>query len=484
MHGLASSLVTNGSLSLIIVLIVLPSVIASGHAIIYKRDSRGAVLWVGIIWFMPLLGPLLYFGFGINRIKRRAVLLRQSLERYRAAPSVDPGVPEDHLPEGAGHLHALARVVHTVTSRPLLPGNRIEALVNGDAAYPAMLAAIARARHSIALSTYIFNRDRAGTEFVAALGDAVGRGVAVRVLIDATGTFFSWQPVLAALRRVHVPCARFLPAFSLLHPVSLNLRNHRKLLVVDGRLGFTGGLNICDGHWLQRAPRTPVADHHFQVTGPVVAHLQEAFCDDWLFTTGEALRGGAWFPPLEPEGDVAARGIADGPDEDFEKIRWTLLAALTAARHSVQIVTPYFLPDTALISALNLAAMRGVQVDILLPLKGDLPFVQWASAAHWWQMLEHGCRIWISPPPFDHSKLFIVDRCWVLCGSANWDPRSLRLNFEFDLECYDATFARELADRFEANLGRAHRITEAEANARGLMVRLRDGIARLFTPFM
>src|ERR1035437_8106487 len=199
--------------------------------------------------------------------------------------------------------------------------------------------------------------------------------------IDATGTRYSWPTILRTLLEEGVKHARFLPSFVLWHLTSMNLRTHRKILVADGRLGFTGGMNIRVGHCLQRYPRNPVQDIHFRVRGPVVTQLQEVFADDWLFTTGESLRGDAWFPKPETAGQVLARGVPDGPDEDFEKLRWTLLGALSIAHHSVRIVTPYFLPDPPLVSALNLAAMRGVQVDILLPVMCNLPFVQCASRA-------------------------------------------------------------------------------------------------------
>jgi cardiolipin synthase len=243
-------------------------------------------------------------------------------------------------------------------------------------------------------------------------------------------------------------------------------------------------MNIMAGHWWTKRPHTLVQDIHFRVRGPVLAHLREAFADDWFFTTGEALRGEKWFPALEPAGTMLARGIADGPDEDFEKTRWTILGALAVARRSVRIVTPYFLPDTAVISALNVAAMRGIDVRILLPSEGDVTFVQWASAALWWQLLEHRCRIWIAPPPFDHSKLFIVDDAWVLLGSANWDPRSLRLNFEFNLECYDPGFARELGEICDRRERSAREVSLEEMDSRSLPVKLRDGTARLLTPFL
>jgi cardiolipin synthase len=463
------------------------SVLASGHAVLHKRDARAAIAWVGFVWLVPMVGALSYFIFGVNRLRRKAVLLRGNLVRYRAGTAEPAGLQKVQplpFPDHAEHLDMLARVVGSVVERPLLPGNLIEPLENGDQAYPAMLEAIRSARKTVSLMTYIFDRDEAGLEFAAALGDAVRRGVEVRVLIDAAGTRYSWPSIRHALRREGVRHELFLPSFALWHLMTVNLRTHRKIMVVDGRAGFTGGMNIRVGHCLQRHPRNPVQDLHFRVKGPVVTQLQEVFADDWLFTTGETLRGDSWFPQPESAGPVLARGVTDGPDENFEKLLWTLLGALSIARDSVRIVTPYFLPDPALVSALNLAAMRGVQVDILLPAKNNLPFVQWASRAMWWQVLKHGCRIWLTPPPFDHSKLMLVDGCWVLLGSANWDARSLRLNFEYNLECYDPGLARQMDVWFAARRNAAHLVTLEEVDGRPLPAKLRDGIARLLTPYL
>jgi cardiolipin synthase len=466
---------------------VLLAIFASGHALLYKRDSRAAVAWVGLIWLVPIVGALLYLLLGVNRIRRRALELRSERERFRFISADTPDAEEtlfDNFPPEMRHLDAIARVVRQTANRPLVGGNALQPLVNGDEAYPAMLEAIAGARHSVTLATYIFDRDEAGRAFAKALGDAVRRGVQVRVLIDATGTRYSWPPILSLLRKEKIRYARFLPAFPLWRLVSMNLRNHRKTLVVDGRLGFTGGMNIRIGHWLGKQPRHPVMDLQFRVEGPVVAHLQEVFADDWLFTTGETLQGELWFPSLSQAGPVLARGIADGPDEDVDPLRWTLLGALAAARRSVRIVTPYFLPDSPIISAMNLAALRGVRVDILLPEKTNLAFVQWASRALWWQVLERGCRLWLSPGPFDHSKLFLVDDGWTMVGSTNWDPRSLRLNFEFNLECYDPALARRLDGWFQDKLGRAREISLAEVDGRSLPAKLRDGAARLLSPYL
>jgi cardiolipin synthase A/B len=466
---------------------LLLALVASGHAVLFKRDSRSAIAWVGFIWLVPLVGAVVYFIFGVNRLRRHAADLRENLERYQAPVAHPACFPEElhqHLPPHTSHLEMLARVVGQVVDRPLLSGNTVKPLVNGDEAYPAMLESIQQARRSISFETYIYDRDEVGIELARALGDAQRRGVKVRVLIDAAGTRYSFPTILRTLRQEKVPHARFLPLLGGWRLLSLNLRTHRKILVVDGTDGFTGGMNIRVGHCLKRNPPRPVQDLHFRVRGPVVAQLQEAFIDDWHFTTGEALRGEDWVPKLSAVGSVLARGVSDGPDEDFEKLRWTLLGALSIARRSVRIVTPYFLPDPAVVSALNLAAMRGVEVDIILPSRSNLPFVAWASQAMWWQVLQHGCRIWLTPPPFDHSKLMLVDGAWALVGSANWDARSLRLNFEYNLECYDAPLVRELEGLVEAKRKSARPVTLAEVDERSLAIRLRDGVARLLTPYL
>jgi len=463
------------------------ALVAASHALLYKRDTRGATLWAAIILFTPLIGACLYAIFGINRIKRRATQERGGAAQALKAPSCptcDARELAAILGEPNRHLAEMSRTITRFVDRPLLPGNQVTPLVNGDEAYPAMLEAIGQARSSITLASYIFDRDVAGRAFVEALAAARQRGVEIRVLVDATGARYSWPSILHLLEKAAIPHARFFATSALWQLLTLNMRSHRKILVVDGCLGFTGGMNIREGHWLAKRPRTPVRDLHFRVEGPVVGQLQEAFANDWLHTTRETLTGDTWFPPLESRGPVCCRGISDGPDEDFEKLRWTIIAALGAARRTARIATPYFLPEPTVIAALNLAAMRGVQVDILLPEQSNLPFVQWASVAHWWQVLQRGCRIWLNPSPFLHAKVFVVDECWALVGSTNWDPRSLRLNFEFDLESYDQALGRKLADWFDAERGRSRQTSLEEENARPLPLRLRNAVARLLTPYL
>ena len=456
--------------------------LASGHALLHKRDTRAATIWIGVIWLLPALGPLLYLALGVNRIRRRAIALGIHKTIARPIPD-DLGEPQH---DGAEHLKMLARVVDRVVDRPLTPGNKIQPLINGDEAFPAMLAAIESAKKSISLVSYIFDNDPTGRQFVAALERAVQRGVQVRVLVDAAGTRYSFPPITWKLHHAKIPFAKFLPS-SLFQPwrvATINLRNHRKVLVVDGEVAFTGGMNIRHGNVLASKPKSPVQDLHFRVEGPVVTRLQEAFVNDWAFTTGEILDGELWFPECKESGNVIARVITDGPDADYDKLRWTLLAALTEAQTSIQIITPYFLPDNALITELNLAALRGVRVDIILPAKNNLPPVHWASRALWWQVLERGCHIWLTPPPFDHSKLMIVDGHWVFLGSANWDARSLRLNFEMNVECYGREFADKMEKVIVKKMHGAHEVTQAEVDARTVPGKLRDAIARLFSPYL
>ena len=390
----------------------------------------------------------------------------------------------EKLGESAERFAPFVSLVGKLAEHSLVQGNRVEPLNGGDEAFPAMLSAIDAAERSIALESYIFDNDRAGHMFAEALGRAVKRGVEVRVLIDSVGSRYTFPSIVPRLRKEGVRVERFMRSYV---PKSLkytNLRSHRKILVVDGQLGFTGGLNIREGALLSIQPRAPLHDMHFRIAGPVIAHLQEVFVEDWAFTSGEVLKGDLWFPVLEPVGDVFARGIPNGPDEDFGEMRTTLIGALTCARSRVVVMTPYFLPDDALAEALNVAALRGVQVDIILPEANNLALVKWACTAMLFQVLERGCRVWLSAPPFDHTKLMLVDDVWTLLGSANWDPRSLRLNFEFNVECYDRGLAAQLNEIVCQRLARARQIELKDVNGRDLLVKLRDGVAQLFSPYL
>ena len=461
--------------------------VASAHLVLYKRDTRAAIGWIAVIMLVPLLGSILYALLGINRVQRRAITLRGAPKRLKIAQSGQPAGGEDlveKMAPASAHLAALARLVGALTRRALLPGNRLLPLVGGEQAYREMLTAIDAAESSITLSTYIFDNDRTGDRFVESLAGAVERGVEVRVLIDDIGARYTFPSIVRKLRKSRVTVATFMPTLVRRWFAYSNLRSHRKILVVDGRTGFTGGMNIREGEDLSLKPKHPTQDLHFRVEGPVVAHLQEVFAGDWAFATGELLQGKTWFPKIEPTGQALARGVATGPDEDSNKLRLTLEGAVSCARSSIVVMTPYFLPETPLIAALNVAALRGVEVDIILPEENNLQMVKWASIAQLWQVLERGCRVWLTPPPFDHTKLMVVDRAWTFLGSANWDPRSLRLNFEFNVECYDNTLSDGLHEWMLSRRKRARAVTLKDVDGRRLPVRLRDGVVRLFSPYL
>ena len=452
------------------------------HALLNKREVHTAIGWIALAWLAPLLGALLYLMLGVNRIQRAAVALglrRTWLEDARHA-GVGNEVDAACLPELAG----INQLTRQVTGRSLLAGNAVTPLVQGDEAFPAMLAAIHAAQHSVTLLSYIFSDDVAGRAFAEALAQAVTRGVQVRVLIDAVGARYSRSNMVRRLRHAGVPAAAFLPPRLTRLLAQANLRNHRKIMVVDGALGFTGGTNISAGHWLSTQPAQPIQCLHFAVRGPVVTDLQRTFAIDWAFTTGEALHGSPWFVANAPCGPVLARGVTDGPDADMDHMRQVILGALASARHRVRIVTPYFLPDDVLLTTLRVTALRGVGVDILLPARSNLPLMDWAMRPQFADLVASGCRVYLSGPVFDHAKLFLVDDAWSLIGSTNWDARSLRLNFEYNLECHDAQLVQQLDALVKVRLARAHRLTEAELTRQPLAGRLRDRLVWLLSPYL
>lgn len=470
-----------------VVLDLVIALVASSHVILNKRDTRAATAWVGLIWLVPFVGALLYLLLGINRIERRAKVLRAGASPYGVPLEDAPRAPADldrELGVEQARLVEHARVVSHVTRWPLLVGNSVETLVDGDQAYPAMVEAMREAQTSITFVSYIFEAKGVGGALVDAMADAYARGVEVRVLMDDVGTRYARPRIHRVLAKRGVPVARFLPALLPRSITHFNLRNHCKIMVVDGRLGFTGGMNVRQDCVLGSNPRYPTRDLHFAVRGPVVAQLQETFVKDWAFTTGEKLVGPDWFPELEPSGQVLSRGIVDGPDRDINNLERVFLAAITVARRSIRIVTPYFLPDRVLLEALHLAAQRGVEVDVILPEVGNLPVVRWAMWANYRQVLHGNVRLWLTPPPFDHSKLFVVDSYWASIGSTNWDPRSLRLNFEFNLECYDDTLGKELDALARERRDAARLLTMEDLDAHRLSRRIRDGAARLLTPYL
>ena len=460
------------------------SLIAASHAIMTKRDVRSGLGWAGVVLLSPGIGVIFYFCLGINRVQRKALSLRNQRLRlpsgfYRFA--VDPKETSERYGHAGETLLQIAKTLGHVSGKPLLRGNRIAILQNGEEAYPAMLDAIGKAKVSISLQTYIFDSDRLGLKFVEALAAAVRRGVQVRVLIDGVGVRYSFPPVHRLLRARGVTTALFIPVRNIR---VLNLRTHRKMMVVDGEIGFTGGMNIRLNHLVSEAEKDPTIDIHFRLHGPVVMQLQEVFAEDWSFATGEILQGPLWIVPASMHGSIFARGIADGPDESVSALALTLHAALSAAKRRIRIVTPYFVPDLTLLSALCVASTRGIEVDIVIPQRGNLRFVEWAAWSQMQELLSFGCRIWLTPPPFDHSKMMTVDGLWALFGSSNWDARSLRLNFEHNVEAHDQHFAETIDALIAEKIARSTALTFEAVEARPFWKKYRDSLARLASPYL
>lgn len=459
--------------------------IVSIHVILRKRDPRSAIAWLAVIWLSPFIGVFFYYVLGVNRITRRASKLRPRVSvgidhREKSSPISGQNLGQFVLSE------RLIPYVDQLVSRPLVGNNKIEVLVGGAAAFPAMISAILAARHSVTMSSYIFDRGSIARQIIGALNEASSKGVEVRVLIDAVGAHYSIPTVNSLFRRAQIKMRYFLPVIMPWQFGATNLRNHRKLLIVDGQTAFTGGLNIRDRHDLRISlPGNYVNDLHFKITGPVATQLQDVFADDWNFATGEKLIGTPWFQNQERHvGGSYCRAVADGPDEDFEKIKWMLLGAVSKAVERVWIVSPYFVPDTDLVSCLKIAAISGVDVRIMVPSKNNIPLVHWASLALLPGLVDVGVKVFLSDPPFDHSKLMIVDREWSFIGSSNWDARSLRLNFELNIEVYDKEVNEELADLFFQKESHSERLNRDWFDRRSLPKRIRDNSARLLSPYL
>ena len=464
--------------AVIVAIYVLLACLVTIDVLLKKSDVRAALGWIAAAWLSPIFGSLLYYMFGINRVTRRALKLGRLEDSQAKRP------PHGALPIANPNIAILAEVGRHVTESALVAGNGVCVLQGGDAAYPAMLKAIGEARHCIAMASYIYRDDAAGRAFSDALIAARDRGVEVRVLLDSVGIGYFFPTALYRLKAAGVFVARFLHTWVPWCMPFLNMRNHRKLLVVDGTRAFIGGMNIAAEQSRRLAGRDYIEDVHFQIDGPVARSIMDAFARDWTFTTEELLDQDYWWPDIPEKGCVQARGLRSGPDADLYKIEMLVGAALTLARKRIRIVTPYFLPDQRLQFAIAQACMRGVVVDIVLPLQSDHIYLEWAMYGHLRFFKDIAANIYLSPPPFDHSKLVTMDGEWSLIGSSNWDARSFRLNFEYDLECYDSDLTGELDAIIDAKIASAGKLNYATLAGRVIPIRLRDAAARLLMPYL
>ncbi|HKY93630.1 MAG TPA: phospholipase D-like domain-containing protein [Nevskiaceae bacterium] len=456
-----------------LVLVAMLSIGTAAHALLHVRDPRAAWGWIAACWLAPVVGPLLYLLFGTDRLE---ALARRALGARPASPlpALDHVIPEE--------LRELVRIGDATTGRPLVAGNRLRMLHDGNEAYPEMLAAIAGARRSVQLSSYIFRGDEVGQAFARELAAARDRGVAVRVLIDGVGDLYYWPRGSRLLRRHAIPTQCFHVARRFLPVPHLNLRDHRKLLVVDGEVAFAGGINI-GAHQLREA-RRPVRDVHFRIEGPVVAQLADVFERDW------AAGGGPLMPPAlagtcsADQDGSDCRVITIGPDEEVDRLELVLLAALANAHQRVSIMTPYFIPTEALSRAFESAALRGVDVQLVLPRRSNLPWVDWASRRWLRALLAQGVRVFLSPAPFVHAKLLVVDGYYAQIGSANLDSRSLRLNFELVVETYGRSLGASIQSTIDLARDRSDELTLEELRGAGVCQNLRDAFFWMFSAYL
>jgi cardiolipin synthase len=395
------------------------------------------------------------------------------------------GGPEKEIERRVGHRFAVGdpqfgREMGVLLGPAILPGNRIEDLQNGDAIFPAMLGAIGAASETITFETYIYWSGRIGREMADSLSAAARRGVAVHVLIDWVGGLKAEDALIDQMRDAGVDVELYRPLrwFDL---DRLNNRTHRKLLVVDGRVGFTGGVGIADEWTGDAQDPDHWRDIHFRVEGPVVAQMQAAFLDNWIKTTGEILNGPAYFPPLEPAGPADAHVFVASPAGGSASMHLMYLMAVSAATRSIDLQAAYFVPDDLILSALEAARARGVRVRVIVPGEHiDTDLVRHASKALWGRLLDDGIEIYEYRPTMLHNKLLIVDGGMVSVGSTNFDVRSFELNDEASLNVYDTTFAARMTRVFEADLRQSRRYTRAMWERRPWTDRAKEWLARPF----
>jgi cardiolipin synthase len=452
------------------VVYIILSLIVTTHVLRFKTDPRASLLWIALVWFAPLLGAFFYYMFGINRISRRAQRLGVSDNPTEIdCTKCGHDFENDKYWQGFCHLGCKITGVHQVG------GNRVEILEGIGHIHNEFIDAINSAQKSVFLTTFIFKHDDLGKRVVSALVDAKARGVDVYISLDGFGNILARSWTFRELKKRGLNVHRFLHSYWPWRMPYLNLRNHRKILIADEKIAFTGSLNI---------GRVGNLETHFKLQGPIINHMCDAFLENWSMST-KAPR-----PTLDLDnsqiqsGDILARGIKSGPAYPMARTRTFLSGALSAASTSVRIVTPYFVPDKAMLSDIELASLRGVNVELVLPNKSNHRITDWAARRQLKTLLATGCKIYLRDDAFDHSKLMTIDNKWVLIGSSNWDSRSLRLNFEFDIECISEKFAISVNKLIDDKRTASRLLQHADYLKRPRLVVLRDSAARLLLPYL
>jgi len=463
---------------------------AGWHVLLYKRKPQAALLWLVVIATLPFIGAVLYASVGVDRIGRRATIkelrnraVRGELEALVAPRDEQPEEPSD----GAAlplHLKDFAQLLSNVSRYRAMPGNRLEVLRGGDEFFPRLLGAIESARHSVVIETFIFDCDSVGRQVLWAMSRASERGVACHLLYDAIGSINLDLIAVADAQSKGVLVTPFAGRNWLRGRFQINLRNHRKIAVIDGRLGFVGGMNISARHSHRKGIGLSVIDYHFSLSGPAVLQLMAAFAEDWFWATGQKLVDSAYYPDLPAAGDTNCRVLPSGPDGDRGVWQRVLVAAIHNATATVRIATPYFIPDEAVLTALITAAMRGVRVEVVVPRRTDHRYVDWAMKSYFDELLEVGVCLFRRPEPFLHAKLLLVDDQWASVGSANLDPRSFVLNYELNLGVVGQEAVASIRSAFEHERDASERVTLAEWETRGVTKRAWANFWGLWSPLL
>ena len=452
-----------------------------------RRESGATLAWILFIAIVPYLGTALFFLVGRTRVRRRTKKIKRSSDAFCSSldrlPDVSCEIDLDtfDLPPAAKDIAALAT---SVTGLPIVPGNDVEVFIDANTAYDSMEKAILAAEHHVFMMSYIFRDDDAGLRFRDLLAKKAGQGVEIKLLVDGVGGKELGARFLKPLLDSGAKFATFMPVFRLRPSWRPNLRNHRKILVVDGQVGFAGGLNIGDEYQGRRSRFAPWRDTHLRIEGPSAIRLQEVFAEDWLFAADEDLADREHFVKVPRCGEHLVQVVDSGPDHEHETIHAVFFTAVTEADRRVYITTPYFVPDTAMLLALKSAAWRGVDVRILVPGKSDLRLVQWAGRSYYKELLQAGVRLYEHRPGMLHAKTMVIDGVWSTIGSANMDRRSFRLNFEVNVLISGGKFAEKMEGIFKDDIEGAHEVTLEALADKKLGPRLVEAISRILSPVL
>jgi cardiolipin synthase A/B len=452
-----------------------------------RRSPQATLAWIFALAWLPYVGIFLYFLIGPRRLtrKRRRYALARSRVVQITPEMREAGLPEHQAAELDPAVRQLTDLVHRADASRPVRTDRLEILFNGDACFDSMEEAIRQARHHVHLEYYIWEPDRTGTRFRDLLCHKAREGVHVRLLLDAIGSASLGRRFLRPLLQAGGEVAWFNRiSFSRLRPGMMNFRTHRKIVVCDGRVGFTGGMNVCDDQAASVSEERAWRDTHARLEGPVAHWLQRVFLDDWYFATGGGPNHAEYFP-CDSDGASGpwVQIVASGPDCDRYAIHKLYFAAIAAARRRVLLTTPYFVPDEAILEALVTAAMRGADVCILVPRRTDSLLVSAAARSYFDDLLRAGAHVYEYGPNMIHAKTLVVDDM-AFVGTANMDNRSFRLNFEVMVAIYDAASAELLAAAFIDDLRFAKPYTGRLAKRTPFRERLIQSTARLFSPLL